>query len=162
MKVRFLDEPAIGWLSFALWLVLLLLAELVAAFAREWRCDEAVLALSHDPLTYVFVFLHQLVFALSFASAIAEETGNRRHRAVLISFWGGSFAVMLVNALLPLFRSEELAVTMSAVLVLLFFSGGFYLITRRCRFSGSIVMALGLFVWLVPAFVLIISYPSII
>ena len=158
MKVRFLDEPAIGWLSFALWVVLLLLAEIVAAFAREWRCDEAVLALSHDPLTYVFVFLHQLVFALSFASAIAEETGNRRHRAVLISFWGGSFAVMLVNALLPFFY-EALLWPMTLAMPLLFFAGGFYLITRRCHFSGAIVMTLGLFVWMVPA--LLLAIPSI-
>ena len=162
MKVRFFDKPAIGWLSFALWLVLVFLAEVTPAFERGWNFDNVLWALRQDPLMYVFVFLHQLVFALSFASAIAEETENDLCRSVSLAFLGVSFAVMLVNALLPLFRSEELAVTMSAVLVLLFFSGGFYLITRRCRFSGSIVMALGLFVWLVPAFVLIISYPSII
>lgn len=158
MKVRFLDEPAIGWLSFALWVVLLFLAEVSAAFAREWRCDEAVLALSHDPLTYVFVFLHQLVFSLSFASAIAAETEDPRHRAVQISFWGVSFAVMLVNALLPFFY-ETLLWPMTLAMPLLFISGGVYLITRRCHFSGAIVMTFGLFVWMVPA--LLLAIPEI-
>ena len=161
MKVRFLDEPAIGWLSFALWLVLLFLAEVVAALRGGWSFDRVMWALSHDPLPHVFLFLHQLVFSLSFASAIAEETESDLCRSVSLAFWGVSFAVMLVNALLPLFR-EELAVTMSAVLVLLFFSGGFYLITRRCRLTGLVICGLGLLVWLVPVFVLILSYPSII
>ena len=162
MKVRFLDEPVIGWLSFALWIVLLLLAEIAPAFVYGWRWDEAVSALSHDPLMYVFVFLHQLVFALSFANAIAEETENALCRSVSFAFWGVSFAVMLVNALLPLFRSEELAVTMSAVLVLLFLSGGFYLITRGCRLTGFVICGFGLLVWLVPVFVSILSHLSII
>ena len=161
MKVRFLDEPAIGWLSFALWLVLLLLAEIAPTFGRGWNFERVIWALCQDPLRYIFVFLHQLVFSLSFASAIAAETEERRPRAVLISFWGVSFAVMLVNALLPLFR-EELAVTMSAVLVLLFLSGGFYLIMRGCRLTGFVICGFGLLVWLVPVFVLILSYPSII
>ena len=161
MKVRFLDTPAIGWGSFALWLVLVLLAEVVPAFVRGWRWDKAVSALSHDPLMYVFVFLHQLIFALSFGSAVAAETEDRRHRAALISFWGVSFAVMLVNALLPFFR-EALWWPMTAAMPLLFFSGGFYLITRRCHFSGAIIMTLGLFVWMVPALLLIVSSPSII
>ena len=161
MKVRFLDSPVIGWLSFALWIVLLLLAEIAPAFAHGRSLDEAVSALSRDPLMYAFLFLHQLVFALSFASAIAEETESDLRRSVSFAFWGVSFAVMLVNALLPLFR-EELAVTMSAVLVLLFLSGGFYLIMRGCRLTGFVICGFGLLVWLVPVFVLILSYPSII
>ena len=162
MKVRFLDEPAIGWFSFALWLVLLLLAEVAPEFKLGWNFDHVLWALRQDPLMYVFVFLHQLVFSLSFANAIAEETENALCRSVSLAFWGVSFAVMLVNALLPLFRSEELAVTMSAVLVLLFLSGGFYLITRGCRLTGFVICFLGLFVWLVPVFVSILSHPSII
>lgn len=159
MKVRFLDEPAIGWLSFALWLVLLLLAEVVPAFAAKGNFDLVIRALSHDPLKYVFVLLHQLVFSLSFASAIAEETEDRRHRAIMISCWGGSFAVMLINVLLvPLF-SRALVWPMTLAMPLLFFSGGFYLITRRCHYSGAIVMALGLFVWMVPA--LLLAIPEI-
>ena len=158
MKVRFLDKPAVGWLSFALWLVLIFLAEVVPAFVYGWRWDEAVSALSHDPLMYVFVFLHQLVFSLSFAGAIAAETGDRRHRAALISFWAVSFAVMLINALLPFFH-EALWWPMTLAMPLLFISGGFYLITRRCHFSGAIVMTLGLFVWMVPA--LLLAIPSI-
>ena len=159
MKVRFLDKPAIGWLSFALWLVLVFLAEVTPAFKHGWNFDNVLWALRQDPLMYVFVFLHQLVFSLSFASAIAEETESDLCRSVSLAFWGVSFAVMLVNALLPLFRSEELAVAMSAVLVMLFFSGGFYLIMRRCHFSGAIVMTLGLLVWMVPA--LLLAIPSI-
>ena len=158
MKVRFLDEPAIGWLSFALWLVLLLLAEVAPAFKLGWNFDHVLWALRQDPLMYVFVFLHQLVFALSFASAIAAETEDRRHRAVLISFWGVSFAVMLINALLPFFH-EALWRPMTVAMPLLFISGGFYLITRRCHFAGAIVMTLGLFVWMVPA--LLLAIPSI-
>ena len=154
-----LDQPAIGWLSFALWVVLLFLAEAVSAFRGGWSFDRG---LTRDQLSYIFVFLHQLVFALAFGNAVAVETESRLGRAVSLAFWGVSFAVMLTNALLPLFRSEELAATMSVVMVLLFFSGGGYLIVRRCHFSGLVVCGLGLFVWLVPFFVLILSSPSII
>ena len=158
MKVRFLDEPAIGWLSFALWLVLLLLAEIAPALKSGWDFDHVLWALRQDPLVYVFVFLHQLVFSLSFAGAIAAETEDRRHRAALISFWGVSFAVMLINALLPFFH-EALWWPMTLAMPLLFISGGFYLIMRRCHFSGAIVMTLGLLVWMVPA--LLLAIPSI-
>ena len=159
MKVNVLDTPAIGWLSFALWAVLLFLAEVVSAFRGGWSFERV---LTQDQLSYIFVFLHQLVFALAFGSAIAAETESRSFRVVALGFWGVSFAVMLTNALLPLFRSEELAATMSAALVILFFSGGGYLITRRCHLTGFVICGLGLFVWLVPVFVMILSSPSII
>ena len=89
---------------------------------------------------------------------IAAETGDRRHRAALISFWAVSFAVMLINALLPFFH-EALWWPMTLAMPLLFISGGFYLIMRRCHFSGALVMTLGLFVWMVPA--LLLAIPEI-
>ena len=81
MKVRFLDEPAIGWLSFALWLVLLLLGEVFIRINEYVPPLDAVVQVlctmvSRDQFYYVLPFLPQLVFSLVFASAIAEATGN--------------------------------------------------------------------------------------
>ena len=161
MKVRFLDTPAIGWLSFALWLVLLFLGEVFILINEYVPPLDAVVRVlctmvSRDQFYYVLPFLPQLVFALVFASAIAEEIGDRRHRAVLISFWGVSFALMLLGVLIPLCPEgpavSVLVYPMMAVLPLLFFSGGVYLMTRKRRFPGAVICALGLAVWMAPAF----------
>ena len=161
MKVRFLDEPAIGWLSFALWLVLLLLGEVFIRINEYVPPLDAVVQVlctrvSRDQFYYVRPFLPQLVFALVCANAIAEATGERRHRAVLIAFWGVSFALMLLAVLIPL-CPEGLAISvlvypLMAVLPLLFFSGGVYLLTRKRRLTGAVIGALGLAVWMAPAF----------
>ena len=105
----------------------------------------------------LFSVAFALLLALILPSpALAAETGDRRHRAVLISFLGVSFALMLLNVLIPL-CPERLAISvlvypMMAVLPLLFFSGGVYLLTRKRRFSGAVIGVLGLAVWMAPAF----------
>ena len=161
MKVRFLDKPAIGWLSFALWLVLLFLGEVfirINEYVPPLDAVTEVLCTMVSPGQFFLVlpFLPQLIFSLVFASAIAAESGDRRHRAVLIFFWGASFALMLLNVLIPL-CPEGLAVSvlvypMMAVLPLLFFSGGVYLLTRKRRFFFFFFCVLGLVVWMAPAF----------
>ena len=142
---------------------MLFFAEAVAVFTHGWSSGRLMRVLSEDQLSYIFVFPHQLIFALAFGGAIAAETENRLFRTISLAFWGVSFAAMLTNALLPLLhRYGDFEAVIAAVMVLLFLSGGVYLIMRRCHFSGLVVCGLGLFVWLVPIFVLILSSPSII
>ena len=63
---------------------------------------------------------------------------------------------MLLAVLIPLFPEgpaiSVLVYPLMVVLPLLFFSGGVYLLTRKRRLTGAVIGALGLVVWMDPAF----------